>query len=146
MTGLPPVQAPCWQVSDWVQALPSLQAVPSGAAWLEHCPVPGLHVPATWHWSEAVHTTGLEPVHAPLWQVSVWVQALLSLQALPLGGCWVGAQARAVVADAGHVALVHLFADDPGAQVRAHAIPDHQVRAARQRGIPWTAHRKAPPP
>ena len=32
-----------------VQGSPSLQAVPSGAAGLEHCPVEGSHVPATWH-------------------------------------------------------------------------------------------------
>src|SRR2546422_11239275 len=41
-------------------------------------------VPATWHWSEAVQATGLLPVQTPLWQVSVGVQALPSLQALPL--------------------------------------------------------------
>jgi hypothetical protein len=27
-TGLPPVQTPLWQVSPWVQALPSVQVVP----------------------------------------------------------------------------------------------------------------------
>jgi len=30
-----------------------------------------------------VHVTGLVPVHVPLWQVSVCVQALLSLHAVP---------------------------------------------------------------
>src|SRR2546421_257729 len=53
--------------------------VPSGAAGFEQAPVPGLHVPATWHWSLAVQVTGLLPVHVPLWQVSVWVHALPSL-------------------------------------------------------------------
>jgi len=33
--------------------------------------------------SEAVHVTGFEPVHVPLWHVSVCVQALPSLQAVP---------------------------------------------------------------
>ncbi len=43
----------------------------------------GSHVPATWHWSLAVHTTGFEPTHVPLWQVSVRVHALPSLHAVP---------------------------------------------------------------
>jgi hypothetical protein len=78
-----PVHAPAWQLSFWVQALPSLQAAPSGAAGLEHTPVDGSQVPALWHWSEAVQTTGLLPVHAPAWQLSLWVHALPSLQATP---------------------------------------------------------------
>ena len=49
-----------------------------------HNPVALSQVPAVWHRSEAVHTTGLPPVHAPVWQVSVWVQALPSLHAVPL--------------------------------------------------------------
>src|SRR5439155_1035015 len=83
-TGLLPVQSPLWQVSVCVQALPSLHAVPSIVAGFEHAPVAGLQVPATWHWSEAVQTTGLLPVHTPLSQVSVWVQRSPSLQAVPL--------------------------------------------------------------
>src|SRR5439155_1562395 len=73
-TGLEPVQVPLWQVSVWVQALPSLHAVPLLAFGLEHWPVVVSQVPATWHWSEAVQTTGLLPVQTPLWQVSVCVQ------------------------------------------------------------------------
>jgi hypothetical protein len=83
-TGLLPVHVPLWQVSLCVQALPSLQVAPSGAFRFEHAPVRGLQVPATWHWSLAVQTTGLLPVHAPLWQVSLCVQALPSLQVAPL--------------------------------------------------------------
>jgi len=49
-----------------VQALPSLQVVPFGAAGLEHWPVLELQVPATWHWSDAAQTTGLLPVQVPL--------------------------------------------------------------------------------
>src|SRR3989442_1398430 len=87
-TGLDPVHVPLWQVSVWVQALPSLHALPSGLGGFEHRPVPVSQIPATWHWSEAEQTTGLEPTHAPAWQGSVWVQTLPSLQALPfaLGG------------------------------------------------------------
>jgi len=83
-TGLAPVQVPATQVSVWVQALPSLQVVPSVAAGLEQAPEVGSQVPAAWHWSLAEHTTGLVPTQAPAWQVSVWVQALPSLHAVPL--------------------------------------------------------------
>src|SRR5438034_1268517 len=84
MTGLLPVQTPLWQLSVCVQALPSLQALPLAFAGFEHVPVAGLQVPAAWHWSEAVQMTGLLPVQTPVWQVSACVQALPSLQALPL--------------------------------------------------------------
>lgn len=46
-TGLVPVQAPAWQVSVCVQALPSLHGVPSAFAGLEHVPVAGLQTPAS---------------------------------------------------------------------------------------------------
>src|SRR5439155_454128 len=82
-TELLPVHTPLSQVSVWVHALPSLQAVPSAFAGFEHVPLAGSQVPAMWHWSEAVQTTALMPVHTPLSQVSVWVQALPSLQAVP---------------------------------------------------------------
>src|SRR5438132_2818840 len=39
---------------------------------------------AVYHLSEAVQSTGLLPVHTPLWQVSVCVQALPSLQDVAL--------------------------------------------------------------
>ena len=81
--GGPPTQAPSEQVSLVVQASPSLQAVPFVFGGFEQTPVLGLQVPTSWHWSEAVQTTGLEPVHIPLWQVSVCVQALPSLHAEP---------------------------------------------------------------
>jgi hypothetical protein len=47
--GPPELQTPPLQVSPVVQALPSLHAVPFGAAGFEHMPVPGLQTPATWH-------------------------------------------------------------------------------------------------
>src|SRR5206468_9031080 len=46
-------------------------------------PVDGLHIPATWHRSGVVQTTGLLPVQVPDWHVSVCVQALPSLQEVP---------------------------------------------------------------
>src|SRR5438874_2685954 len=82
-TGLVPVQMPAWQESAWVQALPSLQGVPFDFAGLEQVPVDGLQVPAVWHWSWAVQTTGFLPVQMPAWQESVWVQALPSSQVVP---------------------------------------------------------------
>ena len=79
------MQTPVWHVSVCVQALPSLHEVPSGALGFVQVPVAGLHVPATWHCSLAVHVTGLVPVHVPAWHVSVCVQALPSLHAVPFG-------------------------------------------------------------
>jgi hypothetical protein len=81
---LEPVQVPFWQASVWVQALPSLQVVPLDAVGFEQAPVLGLQVPATWHWSLAVHVIGFEPAHVPLWHVSVWVHAVPSLHVVPL--------------------------------------------------------------
>jgi hypothetical protein len=83
-TGAPPAHVPAWQVSTLVQVLPSSQLVPLAFAGFEHAPVAGLHTPGVWHWSGVGHMTGLAPVHAPLWQVSVCVQALPSLHAVPL--------------------------------------------------------------
>lgn len=78
-----PEQSPAVQTSLEVQPSPSLQSVLSGAAGFEQ-PEAGLHVPATWHWSEAVHTTVVPPAHEPLWHFSPLVHALLSLHAVPL--------------------------------------------------------------
>ncbi len=66
-----------------VHAFPSVHADPFGFAGFVHVPVDGLQVPAEWHWSLAVQTTGLVPRHAPAWQVSVRVQAFPSLQVTP---------------------------------------------------------------
>ena len=74
-----PAQIPAWQASLLVQAFPSLHAIPSGAGGFEHAPVAGLHVPAEWHWSLGVHTSGFDPVQTPPWQTSLLVQALPSL-------------------------------------------------------------------
>ena len=47
-TGLP-WHVPAVHSSPVVQASPSLHVVWSGAVGLEQAPVPGSHVPATWH-------------------------------------------------------------------------------------------------
>jgi hypothetical protein len=84
-TGFAPVHAPAWHASVCVHAFWSSQAVPSGAAGFEQTPVLGSHVPAAWHGSEAPHTTGFAPVHAPAWHASVCVHAFWSSQAVPSG-------------------------------------------------------------
>ena len=78
-----PLHAPDAHASVCVHALPSSQAVPSGAAGFEQMPVAGLHVPVSWHASLAVQMTGLEPVHAPETHASDWVHPLASLQVVP---------------------------------------------------------------
>ena len=82
-TGSAPAQLPAWQLSLCVQALPSSHAVPSALFGLAHTPVAGSHVPASWHPSCAAQVTGFDPVHAPAWQVSLWVHASASSHALP---------------------------------------------------------------
>src|SRR5437867_5472961 len=84
-TGWLPVHVPLSHVSVCVHAFPSLHAVPSGLAGFEHVPLAGSHVPAAWHWSAAVQTTGWLPVHVPLSHVSVCVHAFPSLHAVPSG-------------------------------------------------------------
>jgi hypothetical protein len=65
---LPGVHAPFWQVSPVVQ-VPALHGVPLDAGGFEQAPEVGSHVPATWHWSEGVQTTGLLPVQTPAWHM-----------------------------------------------------------------------------
>src|SRR5947207_3105768 len=79
------MRAPAWQVSLCVHALASLQLVPLGLAGLLQTPDAGSQVPAVWHWSAAVHTTGFAPTQAPAWQGSVCGQALASLPLVPVG-------------------------------------------------------------
>ena len=79
-----PPQTPPVQTSLVVQLLPSLHVVPFGAVGLEQVPVAGLHVPATWHESLAVHVFAAPP-HTPLVHTSPVVHALPSLQLVPFG-------------------------------------------------------------
>jgi hypothetical protein len=66
-----------------VQALLSVQPVPSLAFGFEQTPVPVSQTPATWHWSRAVQTVAVPDEHVPAWQLSPVVQALLSVQPVP---------------------------------------------------------------
>jgi hypothetical protein len=45
-TGAPPTQLPPWQLSPFVQALPSVQALPFAFVTTEHEPFAGLQLPA----------------------------------------------------------------------------------------------------
>src|SRR5262245_21325248 len=65
-TGPPGMQVPFRQVSGLVQGFLSLLSLSSALAGFEQMPVPVSHVPALWHWSDAVQTTGLPPTHVPL--------------------------------------------------------------------------------
>jgi hypothetical protein len=83
-TASAPVQTPPWQELLPVQGLSSSHRVPSG--WFSpssQAPVAGLQVPPVAQ-SLLVQLIGFVPWHTPApSQVSVWVQALSSLQALP---------------------------------------------------------------
>ncbi len=84
------MHAPAWHVSACVHAFPSLHVVPLVAVGFEHVPVVGLHDPATWHWSCAVHTTGLDPVQTPAWQAYVCSHLFVPGHDVPLAAAvWV---------------------------------------------------------
>src|SRR5256712_240366 len=69
-TGTPGTQLPATHASPTVQASPSSQGVASAAAGFEQSPVDGSHVPASWHWSRAVQTTGTPGTQPPATQAS----------------------------------------------------------------------------
>lgn len=81
--GTPATQVPEVHVSAPLHTVASAHELPSGFAGFEQTPVEASQVPARWQASEATQTTGLPPEQAPAWHVSVCVQALPSLQALP---------------------------------------------------------------
>jgi len=119
-----------------VQGLPSLHDAPSAFAGFEHAPVAGLHVPASWHWSDAVQATGLAPAQVPAWQASDCVHALPSLQALPFGlagleqAPFAGLQTPAVWhwSSAAHVTgFVPLHVPAWHASVCVHGLPSSHV-------------------
>jgi hypothetical protein len=70
-------------MSVGVEALPSSHVAPSAFAGLEQTPVPVAHTPARWHESLGVQMTGLEPVHDPVWHVSLCVHAFPSSHTVP---------------------------------------------------------------
>jgi hypothetical protein len=78
---VPPVQDPAWQLSLLVQALPSLHVKPF--AFGGFVQAFATQMPASWHWSLAVHANGAPPLHAPAWHASFTVQESLSLHVVP---------------------------------------------------------------
>jgi len=78
-----PAHLPAAQMSPVVHALPSSHEVPSTMLGVVQVPDVVTQTPATWHWSSAVHTTGLLPAQLPPLQVSDCVQKLPSLHVVP---------------------------------------------------------------
>lgn len=78
------MQVPERHAYAWLQRLFPVHAVPSDAFGREQMPLAGSHTPARWHGSEALHVTGFDPMHVPIWHVSLWVHALPSLHVVPL--------------------------------------------------------------
>src|SRR3989441_10009258 len=99
------------------------------SAGFEQVPVAGSQVPTVWHWSAAVQVTGLPPVQTPAWQVSVWVQALLSLHAVPSAALGV---AQVPVAGVQAPAVGHSSAAPPAPPRAARAPPALQALASRR--------------
>src|SRR5215471_13044331 len=108
-------KAPTWLLGVPSSSTAGLTAKPSVALlgieptpykWqareLEQVPFDGLQTPG-WQPSDDAQTTGLAPTHAPAWQVSLCVQALPSLQAVPLATA-LGTQAPVPVS---HEAVWH---------------------------------------
>jgi hypothetical protein len=99
VNGVPPHVPLPSHASPVVHLTPSSHAVPAGFdAPPEHRPVLVSQVPAEEQAAVPEHWTGLVPVQTPPWQVSVFVQALLSLQAAP-SGTTVGAGQVPVVSE-----------------------------------------------
>jgi len=71
-----------------LQSVAVEQSLQPAMGVLLQVPVAGSQVPAVWHWSEAVHTTGFAPTQAPAAQASVCVHRLPSVQGVP--SAWAG--------------------------------------------------------
>jgi hypothetical protein len=78
-----PAHVPLVQTSVVVQAFPSLQGVPFVIVGFVQAPVVGSHVPAAWHWSDAVQGIVPPPVHVPALHESFESQGLPSLHGVP---------------------------------------------------------------
>lgn len=78
---VPPVQVPAWQLSLLVHALPSLHVTPFVFGGFVQAPA--VQIPASWHWSLAVHASGAPPLQVPAWHASLTVQTSLSLHVVP---------------------------------------------------------------
>jgi hypothetical protein len=78
------VHTPVWHEYVWLQwFVPVGHTVPFGAAGFEHSPLPGSHVPGTWHESLALHVTGFDPVHAPARHEYAWLHLFVPVHPVP---------------------------------------------------------------
>ena len=83
VTAVPPPQTPVVQVVLFVHAFASSHVVPFALFEGVGQPVAGTQVPATLHGLVVVHVTALPPPQTPFVHVVLFVQALLSLHAVP---------------------------------------------------------------
>jgi hypothetical protein len=111
-TAVPPPQVPFWQVSPVVQASPSLHGMfDSGVC--THWPVAGSQA-ALWHWSWGVQTTAVPAQLPSLWQTSLTVQRLPSVQLVPTAlGFGSAPQTPAVQVRLWHWTWGHLLPQEP---------------------------------
>jgi hypothetical protein len=123
-TAAPP-HVPLVHTSDVVHLSWSSHAVPSAAFGLEQAPVLGSHVPAAWHWSLAVQTTGFDPVHAPAWHWYSRLHLSVPMHGAPSG---LGTCAEHAPVDGLHVPgslhwslLVQTTGSDPTQRPALHA-------------------------
>src|SRR5262249_36053925 len=73
LTGLP-MQLPAMQTWPVRQPLWRLQAGVPCLGGFEHWPLAGLQIPTSWHWSEALQTTGFALTQAPFMQAPLGAQ------------------------------------------------------------------------
>ena len=130
--GLPPTQMPLAQVSVWVQAFQSVQALVLSLVKTQD-PVAGLQESSV-QALVSLQTLGLLPTQAPAAQVSTWVQALPSEQVLVLSLTAAqvpvaGLQASSVQGLVSSQALGLLPTQVPAAQVSVwvQELPSEQV-------------------
>ena len=109
-----PVQVPFWQLSPVVHMLVSLHDVPLVAfTAVPQVPSAGLHVDTLQ--VGALHVFGFDPVHVPLWQVSVCVHMLPSLHVVPSAAFVAAPQlpSAGLQVDTLHIGALHVFGFEP---------------------------------
>src|SRR4051812_33322681 len=78
------LHVPVTQMAWALGLLGTMQGVPSAWAVYEQ-PLAARHTGPSWHGDAGAQKSAPLPVHTPAWQVSVWVQASWSSQAVPSG-------------------------------------------------------------
>jgi len=86
----PPASAPTFPPASGASHTPALHVpaahtLPFPLTGVEQTPDAGSHTPVVWQSFAGVQLTGSAPTQAPLWHVSVWVQAFRSSHGAPFG-------------------------------------------------------------